>query len=62
MRKIKILAAAAFMALPMGAVAAPPAAACPDGACGKCRVNKPVEVDPDGTITISDRRLVECYY
>ncbi len=63
MRKVKILIAAALMAVPVGAVTAQPAAACPThGGCpGACRVNKPVTVDGD-TITISDRPLIECYY
>jgi hypothetical protein len=63
MRKVKILVAAALMAIPMGAVTAQSAAACPThGGCpGACHVNKPVTVEGD-QITISDRPLIECYY
>lgn len=61
MRKIRILLAAAFMAVPLAAVTAQPAAACPDGGCGKCKVNPPVTVS--GTdVSLSNRPLVECYY
>ncbi|HEV2754500.1 MAG TPA: hypothetical protein VG318_01830 [Actinomycetota bacterium] len=59
MRKIRILLAAVFMAVPLAAVTAGPAAACPDGACGKCKVNSPISV---GTLEPSGRPLVECYY
>jgi hypothetical protein len=61
MRKVRILLAAAYMAVPLAAVTAQPAAACPDGACSKCRVNSPVTVG-GGSVSPSGRPLVECYY
>ncbi len=62
MRKLRILLAATFMAVPLAAVTAGPAVACPDGACpGRCKVNPPFYVVGD-TIYPSNRPLVECYY
>ncbi len=63
MRKLRILLAAAVMAVPLAAITAQPAAACPThGGCpGRCKVNPPIVVEGD-TFYLSDRPLLECYY
>lgn len=63
MRKVRMLLAAALAAVPLAAVTAQPAAACPThGGCGgACHLNAPVYVEGD-TVYFSDRPLIECYY
>lgn len=62
MRKIRVMVAAAVLAMPIGLVTASPAAACPQYPCRPvCKFNPPVYVSGDD-IVISDRPLWECYY
>lgn len=62
MRKIRMLLAAALVAVPLTTVTAQPAAACPQYPChGACHFNPPVYVSGD-QIVVSDRPLIECYY
>ncbi len=62
MRKIRVLVAAAILAVPVGLFTASPAAACKQQPCpGACKVNPPFYVDGD-VIVPSNRPLVECYY
>lgn len=63
MRKIRLLLVAALAAVPLAAVTASPAAACPtqSGCPSRCKVNPPFYVEGD-VIYPSGRPLVECYY
>jgi hypothetical protein len=62
MRKIRMLLVASFAAVPLAAITAGPAAACPGHACvgqGICWVNRPVTVTHDA-IFFHDGPLVGC--
>jgi hypothetical protein len=62
MRKIRVMVAAAVLAVPIGVVTASPAAACKQHPCQPvCKFNPPVYVDGD-QIAVSNRPLWECYY
>lgn len=63
MRKVRMLLVAALAAVPLTAVTAQPATACPThGGCpSRCDVNPPFYVEGD-VIYPSNRPLVECYY
>ena len=61
MRKIRMLLAASIVAVPLAAVTAGPAAACPTDACSRldCWANNPVIVTDDA-IFFSQEPVVEC--
>ena len=62
MRKIRVIVAAAVLAVPIGVVTASPAAACKQYPCPPaCKFNSPVYVSGD-QIELSNRPLWECYY
>jgi hypothetical protein len=63
-KRLATLVAAALVAMPLTVVTAAPASACDRHPChAVCKVNPAyVEVGEDGTVTVGNGSIMECYY
>jgi hypothetical protein len=63
-KRVATLVAASLIALPLTVIGAGPASACDRQPCYTvCKVNPDyVDVDENGTVTVGNGRLVDCYY